>query len=339
MNLALYTLVILGTLCSKASDDVVEGDVPTFIPPKLLERKTPIYPKAALQEGIEAWVYLHFMVDAEGKVTDLNVIDSIGGSEFERAAIAALRESTYAPATKNGVPVAASRVLKSTFVLGSAPRKATSEFMNLMIRYTTHAMEETQYVLRAELATMETEARSLHEFALLAIMEGLYHRQWGTREDHLQALRRSLAYESTSSFLPDDVFVKSLEVKFLFEVDLEYYQDALSTFRKLERLKSTFNDPVKEQHARVLEIRQNRVPFTKSAKLDQAGRWNYALLWNKFSMELEKPIAKDFRVRCERESVTFKYEPHRQYVLPDSSGKCRLFVEGTPYAPIKLHQL
>ena len=129
---------------------------------------------------------------------------------------------------------------------------------------------------------------------------------------------------------------------FMFEVDLKYYQDALSTYKKLRRLRPDLHDicdTCEAYHTKVLEIKQDRVPFTKSAKLDEAGRWNYALLWNEFFIELEKPIAKDLRVRCERESVTFKYEPDRQYSLPYYSRDCILFVEGTPNTSISLHQL
>lgn len=334
--------MILGTVGTSAADDAVDVEVSTFIPPKLLELKTPIYPEAALQEEIEAWVYLHFMVDAEGKVTDINVIDSIGGVEFETSAIAALRESTYAPATEVGVPVSASRVFKTKFEVGSSPREATSEFMSQMGKLLINAMQESPSVIRTELEELRTQARSLHEFSLLDTIEFIYYRRWGTLEGQLQVLRRGLAYESTSSFLSDDDIAKSLQIMFLFEVDLKYYQDALSTYKKLKRLRPDLDDicdACEAYHTKVLEIKQDRIPFTKTAKLDEAGRWNYALLWSEFSIELEKPIAKDLRVRCERESVTFKYEPDRLYSLPYSSRDCILFVEGTPNTPIRLHQL
>lgn len=332
--------MILGTLGLKATDAVVDRDVSTYIPPKLLEQTTPIYPKSALDDGTEAWVYLHFMVDTKGKINDISVIDSIGGSEFETSAIAALRESRYAPAREDGEPVSASRAFKFKFVIGQPPRKETPEFTDLTISFMSHIVEENQYVLRAELAEMKKLAKTLNEFALLGFLESMYHQLWGTEESHLQALRRGLAYESTFSFLPDDNSeVDLLTVKFLLEAQQQYYSDALSTYRKLERLKPTLDKTVKEYHAKVLDIRQNRTPFIKTAELDEVGRWNYALLWNQFYLELESPLAKELRVRCKRESVTFKYEPYRQYLLPDSSGNCRLFVEGTPYASIKLHQL
>ena len=334
--------MILGTIGSKAADDTDDMDVSTFVPPKILEKKTPIYPLSAINDGIEAWVYLHFMVDAEGKVTDINVIDSIGGLEFETSAIAALRESAYAPATEGGVPVSASRVFKIKFELGSSPREARSEFMSQMGKLLINAMQESPSVIRTELEELRTQARSLHEFSLLDTIEFIYYRRWGTLEGQLHVLRRGLAYESTSSFRSDEDIASYLQIMFMFEVDLKYYQDALSTYKKLKRLRPDLDDKCdacEAYHTKVLEIKQDRVPFTKTAKLDDMGRWNYALLWSNFFLELEEPPAKDLMVRCERESVMFKYEPDREYVVSDSSGDCILFVEGTPNTSIKLRQL
>ena len=50
-------------------------------------------------------------VDPDGKVVDVNLLQSSGDATVDQAALAAARSSTYAPATSNGMPVHGSCVI------------------------------------------------------------------------------------------------------------------------------------------------------------------------------------------------------------------------------------
>jgi len=50
-------------------------------------------------------VVLQLMIDAEGKVTDVQVWSSSGDEKIDAAAVAAGRKCIFAPATKDGAPV------------------------------------------------------------------------------------------------------------------------------------------------------------------------------------------------------------------------------------------
>ncbi|MBN2481687.1 MAG: energy transducer TonB [Bacteroidales bacterium] len=61
------------------------------------------YPEKAISEGIEGQVKVLCTIDAEGNVTDVKILKDIGG-DCALAAVAAVRNLKFNPATQNGFP-------------------------------------------------------------------------------------------------------------------------------------------------------------------------------------------------------------------------------------------
>ena len=72
--------------------------VPTNAPP-------PVYPEFARDTQITGKVVLHVLVDEVGRVQRVVVVQSVAG--LDAVAIDAVKKWTFAPALKNGLPVAA----------------------------------------------------------------------------------------------------------------------------------------------------------------------------------------------------------------------------------------
>lgn len=79
---------------------------------------SPVYPDEALRTNTEGWVEMLFTVDAEGKVSDVEVVNSQPKNVFERAAIAAMKRARYEPVLLDGQPVAQRARFKISFRLG-----------------------------------------------------------------------------------------------------------------------------------------------------------------------------------------------------------------------------
>jgi iron complex outermembrane receptor protein len=80
-------------------------DVKPVTPPGVLQQVDAVYPPSALAERKQADVVLTVTVDVDGHVSNLGVAQS-GGAELDEAALAAARQWTFAPATRDGKPVA-----------------------------------------------------------------------------------------------------------------------------------------------------------------------------------------------------------------------------------------
>ena len=75
-------------------------------PPVLEKIVQPIYPVAARKAGVEGKVVLSIVIDREGRVVELEVVESEPPGVFDEAVIEALRKWRYRPAIKDGEPVA-----------------------------------------------------------------------------------------------------------------------------------------------------------------------------------------------------------------------------------------
>lgn len=79
----------------------VEG---ASVPPQLTKRVRPKYPRAAFDKKIEGAVVVELLIDAEGRVAQARVVQSVPG--LDEAAVECVRKWRFKPALKNGQPVA-----------------------------------------------------------------------------------------------------------------------------------------------------------------------------------------------------------------------------------------
>ena len=89
---------------------------PVGVSPPSLRTVTPVYPTSASGTKIHGLEKLEITIDVDGNVADVSVVNS-SGTEFDQQAIAAMRQSTFKPATKDGKPVT-SKALVLINVLG-----------------------------------------------------------------------------------------------------------------------------------------------------------------------------------------------------------------------------
>lgn len=76
------------------------------VPPRIRTAVEARYPPPALAARREAHVHLELQVDAQGHVVDARVLES-GGEDFDAAALEAVHDYEFFPATEDGVPVRA----------------------------------------------------------------------------------------------------------------------------------------------------------------------------------------------------------------------------------------
>ena len=78
---------------------------------------TPVYPEEALRAGLEGLVVLEAIVDERGRVGhDIKVVRRLGHG-FDEAAVAAVRQWRFRPATRDGKPIKVRRIFPIVFRL------------------------------------------------------------------------------------------------------------------------------------------------------------------------------------------------------------------------------
>lgn len=71
----------------------------------LIKRAPPSYPTAALRANQSGWVLVGFTVTADGRTTDVHVVDAQPRHVFDRAATEAVSRYRFTPAMRDGNPV------------------------------------------------------------------------------------------------------------------------------------------------------------------------------------------------------------------------------------------
>lgn len=74
-------------------------------PPSPISIPQPKYPETALKAGVEGMVILHILIDKSGKVQDVRIVKG-ANPDLDKAAMEAVRQSTWKPAMRNHEPVA-----------------------------------------------------------------------------------------------------------------------------------------------------------------------------------------------------------------------------------------
>ncbi|MEW5982269.1 MAG: energy transducer TonB [Acidobacteriota bacterium] len=86
-----------------------------IVPPRPIHQTEPVYPKVAQAGRVQGAVTLEVTISQEGDVTDPRVLKSI--PLLDEAAIDAVKQWKYTPATLNGAPVPVIMTVIVTFSL------------------------------------------------------------------------------------------------------------------------------------------------------------------------------------------------------------------------------
>jgi protein TonB len=84
--------------------------------PAFLRRVLPVYPEMAKRLGKEGRVVLRLSIDARGNLQSVQVVEGAGFG-FEEAALTAVKQSSFRPATVQGEPRACIARLPIKFAL------------------------------------------------------------------------------------------------------------------------------------------------------------------------------------------------------------------------------
>ena len=89
----------------EALANLVMTDDTVDVPPQLLERATPRYPPRAQAEGVRGKVTLSFIVDAQGRVREIQVLEAVPGGVFDEAAKEAVERYRFSAGRYKGKAV------------------------------------------------------------------------------------------------------------------------------------------------------------------------------------------------------------------------------------------
>lgn len=85
--------------------------------PSVAKQTKPVYPPDAREDGVEGVTVVLALIDPEGKVAEVKLEKGSGDRRLDRAALDAVRQWTYDPCLRDGVPVKSSVRVRVEFRL------------------------------------------------------------------------------------------------------------------------------------------------------------------------------------------------------------------------------
>jgi len=87
--------------------------------PKVLKKVEPEYPPLAKMTGVEGVVVLLILINESGVIEEIEVVKSLGNTGCDEAAVNAVKQWHFAPAKRQGQPIAARVTLPVLFNLST----------------------------------------------------------------------------------------------------------------------------------------------------------------------------------------------------------------------------
>lgn len=302
-----------------------------YVPAEPVDRRAPQYPGEALQLGLEGWVQLSYVVEADGSVSGVLVEDS-SDRVFEEPSRRALSRFRYRPATLNGVPVASGRLpFRMRYALDPAPRGVSGWFHSRANRFQRLLDGGDLTGAAGVLQDIESRRRrSLSEDAWLSWLRAAYHRAANDADArHFHLLRAVGPYDD--NLLNRDVYPVALGMLYASHVERGELPSAL---RVWTRMHEAGGEPARlaellRDHADSLQQLLVDMPVLRSSgRLNGDYAWSRELTRRSFELDVEQGHIEALSLRCERRIETLAYSADAAWTVPEAWGDCRLFVTG-----------
>lgn len=276
------------------------------------------------------------MLDPQGKPYELAAVESSGNKEFEKAALKAIENAIFEPASINGEPIHSAVSQKIVYELPGT-RSARSKFVRAYKRLLKSIEAADRARADTELAALEVQ--NLYEEAFSNLARYNYYRKWGTETEQLDALRRAIAREEDARYLPTGMFEAALLALSPLELKAKDFVSALSTWNKLQTIGADEASlaPFKKIMADVQALRTDNRTYSVPGKIDD-GSWFYDLYKNRFHFNVSSGRIAEIKLRCEKQYIRFPYDPEMQYQIQNNFGVCHMQVLGDPGTTFELVQ-
>lgn len=313
-------------------------NVETYTPPKGLKMVHFRYPRQAASRDMEGYVIVNFMVGSDGSPYEVTVSES-SNRIFERTAIRAIEESEFAPAMMGDRTIDAGLVYTLKFEnVGRTParRKFTDRYQALLKSVTADDR------LRAEDNVARLRGLGINnnsEHALLHLGLYQFYVKWGDSKQRLKALN-GVTSQLDSKFLKPGLLHRSLLAKFSLQTELKDFGGALQTYEliKEQNMDATVVDSLAKTVSAIRDLKADDRSYVVEGEIPNYYSWFFQLFKHRFRItDIFGDIA-EIKLRCERDFVSFRFDPDLEYSVSEDAGECGLELLGNPKTTFKLVQ-
>lgn len=321
-----------------------ETGCPKWTDPKPIGTHSVVFPtsekNATPPFESDAYVLIHFAITADGHVKDPELVKVVGPQSFAEAALKAVKDWTYEPATADGAPVETPNWKTETnFVfdrtVGARP---------LVVRKYSEArrlIREQKYSEAVTVLTPVLSMERLNFYERQMVSSLLADANLGLK-DYLSA--REYAQDATllgGRFLDANGRATAGRLMVIANAVTGHYADALNWYDWLKKLDngigaedpaSQIIDDVKARLAKPDPISvMGRIPSSSFRVV-----WTHTLLRRNFAFPMVKGKLSSFTLDCDRQKIESAISTTAEWHVPKSWSNCTILVRGDPGATFEL---
>lgn len=284
---------------------------------------------------LEGWTWVNFIIDSEGKVGDILLLDHSERTQFIDEALEYVRQFKFEPATLNGKPIESHRFLflrhssntglDQNKSAGEAFAEGYGQVLGLIAR------NELQ---QAKLAIEELKGDFTFNLARQAWISWLNAMLSFRQQDYAEYLRQlMIGYYLADSHLSNDVAAKLYMNLFEMQMFANLFLSASDTIDAMvESDKVTIDKELQlSLLERVVDKLESSEPYTVELTLYQ-DKWNfYRMLEDELVMTFDKGSVERVSKRCEGLSVDYTdklTDSTERLAVSAQNAVCDLFVKG-----------
>jgi TonB family protein len=296
---------------------------------KPLERTHPRYPVTAARKSQEGWVKLSFVIDKDGDVVEPIIEDSSGIKGFEKAAMRAIKDWKYSPATQDGKPI---EQCKSTVQLDFRLEGKSGVSRRFYQKYkkVSKAIEEKDFQLAEQILTelLEKKLWNTYENDWYWLADSLYANAIKDYKRELNSIER--ASNGGLRTVGEDNHIYILQRKFSLQVNHQLYSNALQTFKTLQNAQGVDKTPktFASYANKIREIISSDDAMVRNAIIGDRGHVYHPLSRNRFQLSDVQGPLKELEIRCDNKRSRFTAVEDSIWKIPANWGQCNVFFKG-----------
>ncbi|MFM9862614.1 MAG: energy transducer TonB [Micropepsaceae bacterium] len=322
------------------------GVVRGFVPAKAKSKPPPVFPDSDASSDSEGWVKIGFTIDSEGSTRNVVVLDRVGSSRMISAAISAVKNWDYTPATLNGQPADQfNNTAEILYELQTGQSRAVHDNVIKMYETGRDLVNKGKYAEGiAILQSAKEERLNMFEQAMISFALAYAHALSSNPQKALPEVRHAMIEDGR--YLEKRIANPAKRLRIRMEAlagnpryvacapalaDTDDFDPSGADRKDLQRIISSTTTLLKSTAP---YVRAARVP--DPVKEDDPGVWEYDLVRKKFSFAAINGALTKFRVNCVVHLVEDDVKLANQWSTPEFSGPCILRVWGEPGTTFKL---
>lgn len=320
------------------------GVVRGFVPAKAKSKPPPVFPDADVSNDSEGWVRIGFTIDSEGSTRNVVVLDRVGSERMISAAISAVKNWEYRPATLNGQPADQfGNAAEILYELGQN-KPVHAKVIELYERGRDLVNKGQIAEGIAVLESAKEERMNLFELATISFALAYAYAQSNEPHKALPHIRHAMIEDGR--FLEKRIAnpAKRLRIRLESKAGNQRYVACAPSLAETDDFDPKGND--RKDLARIIAntttLLKSPSPLVSTAKIEQPaddddpGVWEHDLIRRKFSFASISGELTKFRASCVVHLVEDEVKLVQQWSTPEFSGPCTLRVWGKPGTTFKL---